>query len=445
MGNKLRLLFCLLSLGLALGLLLSAQGPQEVFAEGEGQRVLLGSIKGAITPAQVDLLETILDRAQNERCALVLLQLDTPGGLVDSARSMMRMIRNASIPVAIWVGPDGARAASAGVFLVAASHVAGMAYESTIGAASPVGMGGKDIPETMQKKVMNDLMSMLRSMLESSSRNIDWYMQSVESAVSITSKEAIQLRVVEFLASDPADFVKQLGKRGFLFNGEPFPIDSEHVEIIRHDPGFRHSFLSWLLNPQIAYLLFLGGLAGLFFELSSPGAIFPGVFGGLCLLFGLYAMSMLPTNIAGILLILFGLVLFLLEIKIVSYGLLSLGVIISLAVGSLILFPDIPGVAPLSKWTIGVTVLGVSGLLAIAVYAVAKAQVSEPLNYAAKLLGQEAEILNWSENKGRVFIHGESWSALSSTPVELHPGDRVIISAVQGLTLQVESPNQDRL
>lgn len=400
--------------------------------------VLTAEIQGAISPAQVEVLQDVLRQAETDRSNLVLLRLDTPGGLVTSMREMVQLILNAKVPVAVWVGPSGARAASAGVFLVAASTVAAMSPQSTIGAASPVGMGGKDIDATMAAKVKNDIVSLVRGVAEARGRNVDWYVKSVEDADSITATEAVLTKVVDILAKDPQDLLDQLAVKGLAWQGKTLRFSAKDVRFVEFSLGARHKLLAWLLDPQIAYMLLLGGMAGLFFELTTPGAIFPGVFGGLCLLLGLYAMSVLPTNVAGVLLILFGLVLFVLELKIASYGMLSVAALVSLFVGSTILYRKETGMA----LPLGTIVSGLAGFVLIfggVAYLVARAQLRKSPLGSQAMVGLVAEIRAWEGDRGQVFVNGEIWNARTAADTSLAAGDQVRVAAMHGLTLTVES------
>lgn len=400
--------------------------------------VLSAEITGAISPAQVEMLQDILRQAGDDHADMVLLRLDTPGGLVTSMREMVQLILNAPLPVAVWVGPPGARAASAGVFLVAASSVAAMSPQSTIGAASPVDMGGKDVDSTMAAKVKNDIISLVRGVAEARGRNVDWYVKSVEEAVSITATEAVLLKVVDILAKDPGDLMDQLAVKGLAWHGKTLRFSAKDVRFLQFSPGMRHRLLSWLLDPQVAYLLLLGGMAGLFFELTTPGAIFPGVFGGLCLLLGLYAMSILPTNVAGILLILFGLVLFVLELKVASYGMLSVAALVSLFIGSTILFRTESGVAGLPLSTIISGLAGFALIFGAVAYLVTRAQLRKSPVGSEAMIGLVGEVRSWSPPKGTVFVNGETWNARCVLDLHLAPGDPVRIVRLDGLTLLVD-------
>ncbi|EPR44013.1 protein of unknown function DUF107 [Desulfovibrio sp. X2] len=394
-------------------------------------------ITGSISPAQTDFLQSAMDAASNEGAGLLIIRLDTPGGSGEAMRDMVRLILNAPVPVAVWVGPAGAHAASAGVFIVAAADVAAMAPQTTIGAASPVGPGGEDIKGTMETKVKNDIMSFIRGVAEARGRNVQWYEEAVDKAVSITAKEAVLKHVVDLIADSPDDLIQQLGKRGIPYHGESIRFDPDTVVIHQQEPGFRHAFLAWLLDPQVAYFLLLGGMAGLFFELATPGAILPGVLGGLSMLLALYAMSILPTNAAGLIIILFGLVLFLLELHVTSYGLLSVAGVVSLFVGSVILFKSGQGAEGVDMLTIIVTVSGVSLLLLLAVWLAAKAHRARPSGGSEGMLGTRGVVQRWSGGRGTILAHGELWNAVSEEAGEYAAGDVVRVLRVDGLTLEV--------
>ncbi|MFW5489412.1 MAG: NfeD family protein [Desulfovibrio sp.] len=404
------------------------------------RQVVYLQIESAISPAQVDLVEDAVAHAVSINAGLLLIRLDTPGGLVDSMRKIVQSILNSPVPVAVWVGPSGARAASAGVFIVAASDIAAMSPQSTIGAASPVQAGGKEIDETMARKVKNDLMSLVRSVAGSHGRNVQWFEQAVDKAVSITAQEAVMDKVVEYIAPDIHDLLVQIGARGTTEKGVVLAFGPDGYQVQEYEPGLRYKLLSWLINPQIAYFLLLGGIAGLFFELTTPGAVLPGVLGGICLLLGLYAMAILPTSVSGLLLILFGLVLFLLEIKIVSYGMLSVAGIISLFIGSLILFKDQPGVQSLPISTVIVTVSGVSVLLIAGIYLATKAQMAPRYSGADAMVGLAGSVMQVRDGKGQVLVRGELWNFVEKdTPLKV--GDTVVVTGMDSLCLIVDKPS----
>jgi membrane-bound serine protease (ClpP class) len=430
----LELLFCLLFTGTA------AQAAYDQTSSRDTPITAITlSLDGAITPVAADFLDEGLLAADKQHASLVLVQLDTPGGSVEIMRRMVKSIRQSPVPVVLYVAPSGARAASAGVFLMAAAQINAMAPQTTIGSASPVGLGGGDMEKTISAKVQNDLTSLVRSLAEATGRDAAWYQRAVTEAANITAAEAVSRRVVDYLAVDRTDLLEQIGKRGLATGGAVLRFTPSEVRFVAQEPSWRHAFLSWLLNPQVAYILLLIGVAGVFFELSTPGVILPGVAGGLSLLLALYALSVLPTNAAGLLLLLFGGGLFLLEIHITSYGLLSLSGLAAFFFGSLLLFRG-QGVDGLPLSLIAPTVIGVCVLLSLAVWLLAKAQRLRPRTGVSALVGKTAQVRHWSENRGKVFLHGEIWDAVlepvagAATPL---PGGTVRVVAVKDMLLVV--------
>ncbi len=404
-------------------------------------RALYFTLHGSINPAQVDLVRGAFSYASTRGFDVIIMGLDTPGGLGESMRKIVKLILNSPVPVAVWVGPRGARAASAGVFIVAASNFATMAPQTSIGAASPVGMGGGDIPKTLEKKIKNDFMSLIRGVARSRGRNIQWYQKAIEEAVSLSAEEAVINRVVDSIAISPMDLMIQWGKRGIVKHGERVTFGKKDFVIYKYNPSFRYKFLSWLLDPQIAYLLLLGGMVGLFFELAHPGVIFPGLFGGICLLLALYALSILPTNVAGLLLIFMAMVLFILEAKIVSYGLLTIGGLISLFLGSTILFRFKYGLSCLPIKTILPTVIVVGGAVSLVMYLAAKVQLKPRTTGKDAMIGLKGEVIEGGEDIGRIRVRGEIWKAREEQGKSLSPGDLVEVMDIDGLTLVVKIIN----
>ena len=426
---------------------LPAEEKTPIEASGNGQnssvKILQYTIDGGIGPAQAELTESVLRQAGNIGAQFVVLQLDTPGGLVSSMREIVKSMLNSPIPVFVWVGPRGARAASAGVFIVAASTFAGMAPQTTMGAASPVDAGGENIDSTMSKKVINDLVSLVRTVAARQDRNLNWYEDAVRNSTTITSERAATARVVEVVAPSIEDFLIQAGKHGVKIQNGSVYFEANQLEIVPYKETFRYSVLSWLIDPQIAYLLLLAGVACLFIEFTHAGAMIPGIIGAFALLLGLYAMSILPTNIAGLLLILFSLVLFALEIKVTSYGLLSIGGVAALLIGSLILFPEEGGhmALPISL------ILGTTGSIAVIMggtaYLAAKALRKRPASGLETMIGEKAEVASWKGTKGKVFAYGTLWSAIVDPEkypdgIELENGSSVVVKAVNGLTVTVD-------
>ena len=282
-------------------------------------------LDGAITPITVRLLDTAIERARTERAQALVVMLNTPGGLERSMRSMVQSILNADIPVIVYVGPTGARAASAGVFITMAGHVAAMAPATNIGAAHPVAAGGGQMDKEMSKKVENDAAAFARSIATERGRNVEWAEKAVRSSVSATEREAVKLKVVDLVADSVPDLLAKIDGRVVKTPKGPVTLATKDAAVTPIEVGFRDRFLALITDPNVAYILMMVGMLGIFFELSTPGAILPGVLGGISLILAFFAFQSLPINWAGLLLILFGLVLLIAEIKIVSHGILTIG------------------------------------------------------------------------------------------------------------------------
>lgn len=401
--------------------------------------VVTATLDAAISPAQADMLDDAIAVAKKRGAALLVLRLNTPGGGIEPMRRMVTSILGSPVPIAIWIAPSGARAASGGVFLMAAATITAMAPATTIGSASPVGPGGGDLGKTLHKKIQNDLESLVRGMALSHGRNAKWYQRFVANAENLTAAEAVRERVVDFIAVDQQDLLTQIGKRGLESGGKVLRFSPDAVVVSPYEPGWRYGFLTWLLDPQVAYILLLIGVAGIFFELTTPGAILPGVVGGLCILPALYALSILPTNITGLLLLLFGGGLFLLELYVTSYGLLSVSGVAALFIGSMLLFRH-DGQAGLPLSVIAPTVAGVSLILVLAGWIVAKAQRQKPRSGLEALVGENATVRHFEGDTGKVFVNGEIWNArldAGCAACRLVPGQSVRIVAAQDMTLVV--------
>ncbi|WP_419784376.1 NfeD family protein [Maridesulfovibrio sp.] len=433
-AKRSRIIYCLIIITVVISMSLKSR-----IVTADDVSVLLLELQGGISPAQVHLLEDGVTQAGDDDHDLVLLRLDTPGGSVSSMRDMVKIIMNSKIPVCVWVGPEGAHAASAGTFITASAQVAGMAPGTSIGAASPVSSSGEELSETMGKKVTGDMVSLIKGIARKRGRNIEWYAQSVKDGVSVDAQDAVTLNVVDFIALNFDDFLEQLGARGVVLGDEKIKFSRDEIEVTEFDPGFRYDVLSWLLDPQVAYFLLLGGMLGLFFELSHPGVVLPGVIGAFCLVTGLYAMSILPTNAAGLLLLLLGSVLFVLEIFIVSYGLLSLGAVISLFIGSLVLFREgTPGI-PLG--TVLGTVLTFSAFIGFVIYLVTKAQIPRSGVGMESMVGLEGEVIEIRGERMKVRVRGEIWNAETEDKIIFDPSTSIRVVAARGLTLIIVKKN----
>jgi membrane-bound serine protease (ClpP class) len=396
-------------------------------------------IEGVISPVTLRLVGIAIDRAQAERAQVLVIQLDTPGGLERSMRAIVQRMMNAEVPVVVYVAPTGARAASAGVFITMAAHVAAMAPATNIGAASPVALGGGNGDKTLMKKVENDAAAFIRTVALERGRNADWAEKAVREAVAITERDALKLKVIDLVADSVPDLLEKIDGRTIKLPKGPVTLATKGAPVRPIEIGFRDRFLNIITDPNVAYVLMMLGMLGLFFELSNPGVILPGVIGGISLILAFFAFQSLPINYAGLLLILFGIVLLVAEIKIVSHGVLAIGGIISMALGSLMLF-DAPEVGfRVSWWVIAPTVGAMAALFLFVVAAGVRALGRPPATGAEGLVGKTATVRERLGPEGQVVVSGEIWRAVAEgEPVE--PGAQVRIVAVDGLTLKVAKP-----
>ncbi len=392
-------------------------------------------IEETINPGTAAFLARGATQAVEEDAVLLVVELDTPGGLVTSMRTMIKTIMNVPIPVVVFVSPSGAQAASAGVFVVMAADIAAMAPGTNIGAAHPVVAGGKDMDETMGTKVVNDLVAFIKSIATRRGRNAEWAEEAVRKSVSITAEEALKLKVIDLIARDVDDLLVKLegwsvqtkeGEKKLALKGLPLETVQENL---------RDRILKTISNPNIAYLLMLIGMAGLYFELSHPGAIFPGVVGGISLILAFYAFQTLSVNYAGVLLIILGAILFLLEIKVTSYGLLSVGGVICLTLGSIMLFnTGAPGLR--ISWSVLIpAVLVISGFFMTVAFLAMRAHMAKPRTGYQGLIGEIAVAKESLAPDGKVFVHGELWNATSEDIVPV--GSKVEVIEVENLWLKV--------
>ena len=397
-------------------------------------------IDGVISPVTVRLVETALSRAQNERAGALVILLDTPGGLERSMRLICQRLLNAEIPVIVYVAPTGARAASAGVFITMAAHVAAMAPATNIGAAHPVAVGGGVDKESM-KKVENDAAAFARTIATERGRNAEWAEKAVRQSVSVTEREAVKLKVVDLVADSVPDLLDKIDGRSVKTARGPVTLQTKGAAVTAIEIGFRDRVLNVITDPNVAYILMMLGMLGLFFELSTPGAILPGVIGGISLILAFFAFQSLPINYAGLLLILFGIALFVAEISVVSHGVLAIGGIVALSLGSLMLF-DAPEVGfRVSWWVILPTVGATAGVFLFVLTAGVRALRSRSPVGAPALVGQTGVARGPLSPEGQVLVHGELWRAVvRGAPVD--EGARVRVVDVNGLTLTVEKAGE---
>jgi membrane-bound serine protease (ClpP class) len=399
--------------------------------------VFIIKVADAISPGTTEFIKTGIKAAEEKSAALVIIELDTPGGLAESMRLIVQNILASKVPVAVFVSPSGARAASAGVMITMAADVAAMAPGTNIGAAHPVGAGGKDIDGTMSEKVINDMVAQAKSVAEKRGRNAQWVEAAIRESVSVTETEALKENIIDLIARDTDDLIKQLDGRELEGKGK---LNLANATKVLHEETLRTKILKTISNPNIAYILMMIGLAGLYFELSHPGAIFPGVIGGIALILAFFALQTLPINYAGALLIVLAIIFFIMEMKITSYGLLSVAGIVSLLLGSLMLFD---GSTPGMKVSLRVllpTVIFVSGFFVAVASLVFRAQISRPTTGSNGLVGEIGVVKKALAPEGKVFVHGELWNARSKEPLDENVKVRVV--NVVDLILEVESVDE---
>jgi membrane-bound serine protease (ClpP class) len=389
-------------------------------------------LEGTINPGMALFVTRGLKQAESSKHSLVIIRMDTPGGLDPSMRSIVKAILNASLPVVVYVAPRGARAASAGVMITIAAHVAAMAPQTNIGAAHPVSAGGKEINKTMSEKVVNDMVAYARSIAKDRGRNEDWVEKAIRESVSITAEVAVKNKVVDLVARDMDDLLGLLDGREILLGKNKVSLGTKGLNLIYFTPGWRDRVLRTISNPNIAYILMMIGLAGLYFELAHPGAILPGVVGAISLILAFFAFQTLPVNYAGLLLIALAIIFFIAEIKVSSYGLLSLAGLISLILGSVMLFENIRVSLKLMMPTVAL----IGGFFIAIAFLAFRAYRSQPKGGMEGLLGETGVVEERIDPVGLIFAHGEYWKATSQEVAE--QGERVRIIGSRGLELIVK-------
>ena len=443
--------------------LLALAGVQVTGQETRHADALLLEIDGAIGPAVSDFVERGIERAQDEGAQAVIIRMDTPGGLDTSMRVIIKSILASSVPVIVHVAPSGARAASAGTYILYASHFAAMAPATNLGAATPVPIGPGMTPsgdeggsakkgekdgdandgdepaspqKAMGRKVVNDAVAYIRSLAELRGRNAEWAEKAVRGGASLSAQQALAENVIEAIAEDLDALLVALDGRSIVIRGTEHRLETENWRVETVEPDWRTKLLAVITNPNVAYMLMLLGIYGIFFELYNPGAIVPGVVGAIALVLALYALHVLPVNYAGVALILIGIALMVAELFMPSFGALGIGGVVAFVIGSVILIDtDVEGFAV--SLPLVVTVGLVAGGLFSATILIAIRQRRRPIvSGREQMIGASAEALASFSDSGLVRAHGEIWSARASAPVER--GERLRIKNVDGLILEVE-------
>lgn len=440
-----------------------AQNPSQINAV--QNTVVVLTIEGAIGPATRDYLIDGIEQAEQQNAALVLIKIDTPGGLSASMRDMIKKILNSDVPIATWVGPSGSRAASAGTYILYASHIAAMAPATNLGAATPVPVGGQKPPTPAGKayeefkeatednngsadkssdqasgnKALEDSVAYIRALAEQRGRNVEWAEQAVRQAATLTAEQALNKNVIEYMADTELSLLEQINGRTLKLVNREARLDLDGVRIESIEPSLKNKFLGTITNPTLAYILLLIGVYGLILEGYNPGALVPGVIGGICLLVALYAFQILPVNFAGLALIFLGFALIAVEFFAPSFGVLGIGGIVSLTFGSVILMDtDVPGFGIPISLIISIAVT--AGLLFAGIMYYLAGSFKKPVvSGSESIVGQTAEVIsNHDEHGLRVHVDGENWQAKALTKHHYDVGDTVLVERIDGLTLYVK-------
>jgi len=401
-------------------------------------KVLKISVDGDINPVSADFIVKNIERAERDQYACLLIEMDTPGGLLESTKTIVKRIITARVPVVMYVAPSGSGATSAGVFITLACHVAAMAEGTNIGAAHPVGAGGAtDTSKVMGEKVTNWASSWIRGIAEKRGRNADWAEKAVRESVSINEKEALKIGIIDYVCKNQDDLLAALDGRIIKLEEGEKQLFTKGAVIHSAEMSWRHRILYKISNPTIAYILLMLGIYGLFFELSNPGAVLPGVVGGIFIILAFFALQTLPLRAAGMLLVLFAIILFILEVKVTSYGVLTIGGVVAMFLGSIMLFEEAPGFPVRVDWRVALTfAITTAAFIILALGLALKARLSKPTTGREGLIGATGIALTDLNPSGRIKVMGEIWQAEAES--RIHRGEPLRILAVDGLILKVE-------
>jgi membrane-bound serine protease (ClpP class) len=398
------------------------------------------TIDGSINPAVDDFIRESIGRSKSNGARALIIQLDTPGGLLTSTRTIVKELLSDLVPVIVYVAPSGAGAGSAGVFITMAAHIAAMAPGTNIGAAHPVAGGGQEVKGIMAEKIENFTASFSESVAQQRGRNTEWAIQAVRKSVSITEKEALKIKVIDIVAKDIDDLLEQAHGRKVDIEGRKHELALKGARVERYEMSLKQKVLNTIADPNIAYLLMMAGILGLYMEFAHPGVIFPGVAGAICLLLAFASLQLLPINYTGLALIFFGIALLIGEAFYPSFGVLGIGGIISLTLGSLLLFDT-----PMSDFgvdrTIVFTAVGTLGSFVLAVsYLVFRSQKEKVTLGVEGLIGEIGVVKDKLSPTGRVFVHGETWRAEADNEIDV--GEKVEVVGVEGMVLKVRRAGQ---
>ena len=401
------------------------------------QTVVSIHVDATINPAIAAFIRSSIEKAEKEKAQCLIIHLNTPGGLLKSTRAIVGDIIESAVPVVVYVSPPGAQAGSAGVFITMSAHIAAMTQGTNIGAAHPVGMqSGMDT--TMSEKVTNDAVAFIRTIAEKRNRNTDWAENAVRNSVSVTATVALQQKIIDLIANDDEELLQELDGRNVQLNSGTVILHTKAAKVQEYEMSFIEKLLNILSDPNIAYILLMLGFYGLMFELYSPGLILPGIVGVICLVLAFYSLNTLPINYAGLALIVFALLLFILEIKIVSHGVLAIGGIVSLLLGSMMLIRRGAGAIGQISWTVIISSTVVTTLFFLFVIGMGiRAQRLKPFTGSESMIGETGEAKEELNPLGMVFLHGELWQAESVSGV-IQQGEKIRVKTMKGFKLFVE-------
>jgi membrane-bound serine protease (ClpP class) len=421
-------------------------------AEGPAKRAVVLDVNGIIGPAMADYIVREIRTVAPSGTGLVILRMNTPGGLDTSMRQIISAILASPVPVATYVAPSGARAASAGTYITYASAIAAMAPGTNIGAATPVQLGGSLLPggsdqnsktksgttaDTETRKIINDAIAYIRGLATLNNRNADWAADAVRSAVSVPASEALSLHVIDAVATDVPDLLRQIDGKVVTVNGKPERLATAGLSIVDVPQDWRTELLGLITNPDVAFILMLIGIYGLILEFFNPGAIAPGLVGTISLVIALYALAFIPINYAGVALVIVGIGLMLAEIHIGAFGTLGVGGIVAFVIGALLMFPA-RGTGFTLSWGVVIgAALGSAALILLALATLLRSRKRPVVTGSEALIGAEGEAVSWDGDEGRVRVQGEIWRARAGAP--LAAGKRIKVVKRDGLILCVEA------
>lgn len=431
MPRTIRVLILLIGLFLVIAIPIRAQATP---------RIDVITVKGTINPVLTNYVSRGIEQAEETGATAVVIQMDTPGGLDTAMRDIIQKIINARVPVVVYVAPAGARAASAGTYITLSAHVAAMAPNTAIGAATPVALGAEgetQMSEEMKRKVLNDAIAYIRDLANTHGRNAEWAEKAVREGVSASSQEALELHVVDMIAPDLNTLVSQLdGRQVTLIDGQEVTLNTQGASINYIKMRLIEDFLYTIADPNIAYLLLSLAMLGIMVEIFNPGLIFPGVVGAISLLLAFFSLGVLPVNWAGVLLIALAFGLFIGEVLTTTFGLFTAGGVVALVIGSLILFQGASPVFRVDPWLIAGVTIFITGVFAFVINRAIRAHRKQATTGREELAGKRAVARTALNPEGTIFYKGELWSAISDGD-NIEPGQEVIITKVDGLTLHV--------